>query len=185
MLGTTPSLEPIRQWKTTLAVASLSFVVLAAILFNSPIPFPNSVQTSLHWDLLWRDGTLKQITGYTTLGLAVIGLLMSLRKRLTRFKLFDFSIWRSLHLITGLLLLMTLVAHTGLRLGNHLNSHLTIFFVALLVLGVMAAFLLVVQHKLDMVLAKQLKEKLVWLHILLFWPVPALLSLHIFKVYYF
>ena len=90
-----------------------------------------------------------------------------------------------IHLITGLLLLLTLAAHTGLRLGHHLDQQLTVMFLALIVLGVIAAALLGLQHKLDAVLAKRLKEKLVWLHILLFWPVPALLSWHIFKIYYF
>lgn len=185
LLGNNPVSEPIRQLKITVTTAVLSLLALIAVLLFTPIPYLESVQTTLHWDVLWRNGTLKQITGYSVLGLAVLGLLMSLRKRITRFKLFDFASWRSLHLVTGVLLLLALLAHTGLRLGNHLNAHLTILFVALLLLGVMAAFLLSMQHKLDVVLAKQLKEKLVWLHILLFWPVPAFLSLHIFKVYYF
>ena len=185
MLGSTPVAEPIRQWRTTLTIASLSLLALIAFLFVAPIPYLNSAQTNLHWDLLWRNGTLKQVTGYSTIGLATLGMLMSLRKRIPNFKLFEFSIWRSLHLITGLLLLLTLAAHTGLRLGHHLDQQLTVMFLALIVLGVIAAALLGLQHRLDAVLAKRLKEKLVWLHILLFWPVPALLSWHIFKIYYF
>jgi nitrite reductase (NADH) large subunit len=185
MLGNTPLAEPIRQWKTTLTIAALSLLILVAFLFATPVPYLNSAQISLHWDQLWRDGTLKQISGYTTIGLATLGLLMSLRKRISRLTLFDFAIWRSLHLITGLLLLLTLAAHTGLRLGHHLDQQLTLMFLALIVLGVIAAVLLGLQHKFDVVLAKRLKQRLVWLHILLFWPVPALLSWHIFKIYYF
>ena len=185
MLGSTPTVEPIRQWKTTLTVAGLSLLAVLAFLVIAPIPYLKSAQTSLHWDVLWRSGTLKQISGYVTIGLAALGLLMSLRKRITRFKLFDFSIWRSVHLLTGLLLLLSLAAHTGLRLGHHLDQQLTVMFLALIGLGVVAAMLLGWQHRLDAVLAKRLKEKLVWLHILLFWPVPALLSWHIFKIYYF
>jgi len=185
MLGSSVSVEPIRQWKTTLTVAGLSLLAVLAFLLLTPVPYLKSAQISLHWDVLWRSGTLKQITGYVTIGLAALGLLMSLRKRITRFKLFDFSIWRSLHLITGLLLLLSLAAHTGLRLGHNLDQQLTVMFIALIGLGVVAAILLGLQHKLDAVRAKRLKEKLVWLHIFLFWPVPALLSWHVFKIYYF
>lgn len=185
LLGSTPDVEPIQLWKTTLSVAGLSLLAVIAFLLLAPIPYPKSAQTGLHWDILWRNGTFKQVSGYATIGLAALGLLMSLRKRVTKFKLFDFSSWRSLHLITGLLLLLSLAAHTGLRMGHHLDQQLTVMFIALIGLGVLAAILLGIQHKLDAVFAKQLREKLVWLHILLFWPVPALLSWHIFKIYYF
>ncbi len=185
MLSSSVNIEPIRQWKATLTVASLSLLAVIAFLLLPPVPYLKSAQINLHWDMLWRNGTLKQVTGYVTIGLAALGLLMSLRKRIIRFKLFDFSTWRSLHLITGLLLLLSMAAHTGLRLGHNLDQQLTVMFIALIGLGVVAAILLGLQHKLDTVRAKRLKEKLTWLHILLFWPVPALLSWHIFKIYYF
>ena len=185
MLGSTPIAEPIQQRQTTLTIAALSSLALVAFLFFAPIPYLQSAQISLQWDQLWRNGTLKQISGFTTIGLAVFGLLMSLRKRVPAFRLFDFSIWRSLHLFAGLALLLTLIAHTGLRLGHYLDRQLTVLILVQGVLGVIVALLLGMQHKFDMVSAKRLKQKLVWLHILLFWPVPALLSWHIFKNYYF
>ncbi len=156
-----------------------------ALLLSPAIPFPDSVQVPLRWDLLWRDSLLKQISGFTLLGIGALVSLISLRKRLTRFSFGSFATWRLAHVLLGSLAVITLVAHTGLRLGYNLNLWLMLSFVGLLLAGAVAERQRRTAAPLPRQQVTRARDVSLWLHILLLWPLPALLGFHVLKTYWF
>ena len=158
---------------------------LLAVFFLMPwsIPYPDSI-TGLPYDALWREDFWKQTSGYTLLGLSVVASLLSARKRLRNVRLGNFAWWRLVHVGLGVLCLMMLVAHTGGRLGSGINFVLSLCFLAPALMGVMAGSLIAKEHELGAGAVTQRRRR-VWLHILMFWPLPALLSFHILQSYLF
>ena len=147
--------------------------------------YNGSSETEFQWDFLWRDNTFKQISGYSILSLTVIGLLVSLRKRWTRFSLFSFAIWRYAHILIGVFIVLALFVHTGFRIGNNMNAWLMTLFSGLILVGGVYGVFMSLQHKVDGVLAQRIRGYMNWGHLLLFWPVPVLLTFHVIKTYYF
>ena len=161
--------------------------MLIALLFAaiSGIPYASSAQADIRWDVLWRDSFYKQISGFTILGLTAIGLLISLRKRINKVSFGDFGIWRLTHTVLGLAGLFALIAHTGFRLGSELNFLLLINFLLLATVGAGATTVVAAEHRMSPSMAKHHRKRWNWLHIVLFWPLPILLGVHILKTYYF
>ena len=136
-------------------------------------------------DFLWRDGLLKQISGFTLLGLVVIGLVVSLRKRVPKVTWGGFDYWRLVHIVLGVLALLVLVGHTSLALGHNLNQWLMLDFLAAAALGGLATLVIAWQHRMARSPGKRLRDILYWSHVVILWPLPVLLSFHILSVYYF
>ena len=90
-----------------------------------------------------------------------------------------------LHLGTGVLTVFVLLAHTGARLGSGLNFALMLSFCFLILAGALATGILAYQHKLPAALAQRAHKQMVFLHIILFWPLPVLLGFHILKGYWY
>ncbi|WP_455235188.1 FAD-dependent oxidoreductase [Thiogranum longum] len=180
-----PELEPEKGSRTLIGTGIISLLAALALLVAPAIPFPDSVQTSLRWDLLWRESLLKQITGFSLLGIGALISSISLRKRIPRFSFGTFGSWRVVHVALGALGIATLIAHTGLRLGHNLNLLLMLSFVGLLLVGSVASAVIGMQHRLPRVAAKRTRELSLWMHILLLWPLPALLAFHILKTYWY
>lgn len=185
LLGARVKLDALRARRSFLFVSLLSLILVSLAVLSPGLMYNESAQDSLKWDSLWRDGTLKQVSGYTVLAASLLGLVMSLRKRWRKIPWLQFDVWRYTHVVLGLLAIVALLLHTGFRTGENLNFWLMAMFIGLLVAGSASALVMSVQHQLDAVLAKQIRDKLIWLHLLLFWPVPALLAFHIAKIYYF
>ncbi len=185
MLGNKIDRKPVRAGKTLLGLSLLLLISVLTLFMSGPIPYSNSVDVPFAWDNLWRDSLLKQVSGFTLLGLSLLGLLLSLRKRWKRFAFGDFAIWRAVHVAIGLAIITSLLGHTGFRVGSYLNMYLMVGFIALLVLGAVAGSVISLEHRLDNVVARRLRNGFVWAHILLFWPIPVLLGFHILKSYYF
>lgn len=194
LLGNGQKPDPTGWYKGLVAAAALSLVLTLAFLFAPVISYATSVQlnlltvadTSFHWDELWRNRLVKQITGFSILGIFVIGLLISVRKRLPRLIRFGrYDTWRFAHVLLGGLALLVLVAHTGFRMGHGLNFWLMVFFIALLVVGTISSIVVGTQHRLSASLASQLRRYSIWAHILIFWPVPVLLAWHVLKGYWY
>jgi nitrite reductase (NADH) large subunit len=161
--------------------------VLAALLLAAPsMPYPESAELAWRWDVIWRETFWKQVSGFTVLGLAAIGLVMSLRKR-TRWieRLGAFSSWRLIHVFLGCATLVALAVHTGGRLGAQLNLVLSTTFVGLALVGGIAGAVIAFEHRLQPATVRRLRTNWTWMHILLVWPVPALLVFHVLKTYYF
>ena len=171
--------------RTLIWTAALSLLAALAMLLAPGIPYAHSVQVDVSWDLLWRDGLFKQVTGFSLLGLGVLVSVISVRKRTGRLRFGSFSAWRIVHVLLGTLSAATLVAHTGLRLGHHLNLYLMLGFIGLLLAGAMASGAIGLQHALPRRVAQRGRELSLWLHIVLLWPLPALLGFHIVKTYWF
>ena len=178
-------LVPERGSRTLLWTGLTALLAALAILLAPAIAFPDSAQVAVRWDLLWRDGLIKQISGFSLLGLGVAVSLISLRKRVSRVSFGKFTSWRLLHVLLGTLAAATLIAHTGLRLGYHLNLYLMLCFTGLLLAGAVAGGTIGWQHALPRRLARRARNWSLWAHIVLLWPLPALLGFHILKTYWF
>ncbi|MGH1462448.1 MAG: FAD-dependent oxidoreductase [Neptuniibacter sp.] len=165
-----------------------SLAVLAALLAFVMVPamtVSESVQDSLRLDLIWNDGLYKQVTGFTLLGLTILGMLMSLKKRSKVLRVGSFSFWRILHAALASICLIILLVHTGFNAGQSLNQWLLLNFLMLAVLGAAVSVAIGMQYKLSPSIGRQVRNIGFWGHLLLSWPLPALLSFHILSVYYF
>jgi len=142
------------------------------------------VQVSWQWDVLWRESFWKQVSGFTVLGFTLLLAVMSLRKRVPKIKLGDFSLWRVAHAVLGALTLIGLTVHTGGRLGSNLNLLLMTTFLGVVALGAVAGGVIALEHRLGAQGAR-LRRTWLWTHILIAWPIPVLLAFHVLKSYYF
>jgi len=186
LLGGRAAPEPVAMHRTLLGTASVGLLAALLVVFAPALPYADSVQHPWHWDILWREGLFKQISGFTVLGLFAVGLLLSPRKRIKKLSgLGRFDAWRLVHIVLGLLVILGLVAHTGFRLGHGLNLLLIAAFSATLVLGALSTGVIALEHRIGGALARRLRRQSVLWHILLFWPVPVLLGWHVFKTYWF
>ena len=177
---------PVARRRMLLASAVAAFLVLLAI-FAPPFGMAESVDSwRYRVDGLWRDRILKQVTGYSLLGVFSIGLLISLRKRFSWFRFGHFAKWRFFHATFGIVALVVLFAHTGFRFGHNLNFWLMFSFVGLNLLGAIAGIVAAVEAGGRSGLAqraRRVRPVLTYAHLLLFWPLPVLLIFHILSVY--
>lgn len=178
-------LNPVRAYKPLYYGSLLFFAMIIAAYFLPSIPYNNSVQISWRWDQIWTNSLYKQISGFTLLGISIIVLILSFRKRVSKFKWGDYDLWRLAHTLFGGLAIFVLLTHTGFRLGDNLNFLLMLSFTSLILVGSILAAVISMEHKLTASLVKQVRSMGLWLHILFFWPMPVLLGFHIFKTYYF
>lgn len=183
--GSAAAPEPSRAWRPLLWLAAFALVVTFALLLAPSLPYAHTVDVAWQWDMLWRDNFWKQVSGYTLLAFTAMSVVLSLRKRWPRFSFGDFPLWRIVHVVLGLLTLAGLAAHTGGRLGSQLNLMLMILFLALLLAGSLAGGVTALEHRLSPARGRRLRASWTWTHILLAWPIPALLIFHVLKTYYF
>ncbi len=185
MLGEHVETEPVHAWRGLLALSALTLTLTVLFVFIWRVPYASSVQYEIRWDMLWRDSLFKQISGFTILGLLVIGLLVSVRKRVSSFTLGDYDLWRVSHIVLGITALLALIVHTGFRFGSELNFLLMINFLLLAAAGANASTVVATEHRMVPSIAK--KQRKLWnkIHLLLFWSLPVLLSFHVLKTYYF
>lgn len=191
LLGTEPSRVAADRWRW-IAVASAVAGLLGLITVAMPVwPTASSISRFGLADILWLDGTSKQVSGFTLLGLAVAAALLSVRKRWLPERiarpLGSFGSWRLVHLATGVATLVALFVHTGFRLGDNLNLWLMSTFLAVCLSGVALGFGTALEHRLlaDAASAARLRGAAVWLHVLAFWPLPMLLCVHVLSVYFY
>ncbi|MGH1471656.1 MAG: FAD-dependent oxidoreductase [Cellvibrionaceae bacterium] len=167
----------------TLLLASLIALLAALALFIFPgIQTPDSVQVkSVAW--LWNDKFYKQVTGFSLLSITLVGLFLSLRKRLRWKFLGDFSRWRLVHVILGVIALGVLLAHTGAHLGENLNRWLMVNYLLAAAVGSFAGMAIAVSR--HSTLSAHIKKYSFWVHLLVVWPLPVLVMAHIASSYYF
>ncbi|MCC9640721.1 FAD-dependent oxidoreductase [Rhodopirellula sp. JC740] len=182
---------PTRVSGATMVLVSsiLSVLVGLIVLLAPPIPLATSVQDP--WreiDILWRDDFLKQVSGYSLLACFVLALTFSMRKRLRFLQWGNYGWWRAAHASIGTLMAMGLIAHTGIRMGDHLNFALSLTFVLLTIVGGLAGITSALENRLtgdSAMFVRAWRPKLTWMHIVLFVPMPALLAGHILSVYWY
>ena len=185
LTGQGQAVPPQRGGRTLAAASLLALAVTALALVAPSLPYTDTVQLAWRWDLLWTTSLFKQISGYSLLGLAALGAVLSLRKRIPAWQAGDFAWWRLAHVVLGALALGVLAVHTGFRLGDHLNLMLMLVFLGLLVAGAGLGWTVAAEYRLGAARARRLRRIGMWAHLLLCWPLPALLGLHILKTYYF
>jgi nitrite reductase (NADH) large subunit len=181
LLASGQPVPPVRgaAWLTGAAV--LAMVVALVALLGLDLPDPRSVLSG--WPAFWRDATFKQVTGFSLVAVVLGSLAITWRKRAARKPAGDAAAWRVVHTALAALAGITLLAHTGGRVGANLNLALSFTFLAALVLGALSALGVAREHR--GVAAVRLRRRMVWVHLLLTWPLPALLLAHIVKAYCF
>ncbi len=185
LLGSETPREPVLFAKKLFGSA-LAAVVLAFLFLLLPgLPFADSVSVPVHWDAWWRDNFAKQVSGYSLLALAVTLGVLGLRKRIKGFTWGDYSVWRLIHTIVGVGVLLGFLAHTGGHMGSQLNFYLALSFIAATLAGGVFAAVVAREHSMDSVRARKLKTGALWSHILFLWPLPVLLGFHIAQGYVF
>ncbi len=174
-----------KLWLPMLVVSVLALIVVGIVASFPPIPVSETVQQPSFLENYWNDKFWKQVTGFSLLGMSATGLLMSVKKRWLKKLLGEFTYWRLLHALLGTLCAVTLIFHTGFRLGENLNQWLMLNFLAVLGVGTLAGITMSVEFTLNGTIATRLRSFWAWLHILMSWPLPMLLAMHILTVYYF
>ena len=169
--------------------AVVGALLLACWLVIGKVPFADSVTSSLHRvDFIWRDDFWKQVTGYTLVGIATLGMLLPLRKRVSWFSFGEYGFWRTMHAVIGSLTLIGLIVHTGMHMGVNLNWMLAAVFLAINFTGVGVAIVTSMEAKASGDMLRQVRKwrpRVATLHLWLLWPLPALLAIHIFCVYFY
>ncbi len=176
-------------WVPVLVSSSLAVLLATFIVLMPGIAVSETVQAPALLENIWNDKFWKQFTGFSLLAMSVLGLLMSLRKRIKNKNLSktlgDFAYWRLLHVVLGVFCIATLVLHTGMHLGQNLNQMLMINFLLVILLGAFTGAVFSLSHQLSANAALKLKQFWSWAHIVVTWPLPILLSVHILTVYYY
>lgn len=171
-----------RFTRTELAALVASAVGLCA-LFLPAIPYANSVQVRVPWDVTFRTELGKQWSGFTLLGLGLLGLALSLRKRLGWPKTFSQAKLRTFHVVMGALAALAYAVHTGFRLGANLDRALAFSFLGTVLVGALAALVPWLSRRFPH--ASKLKATLERAHLYVVWPLPVLVAFHVIKVYFF
>ena len=186
LVGSRSTLEPIKNSTSLLSISITSLILLLIFLSLPGIRLAETVQTSVNWDQLWTNSLYKQISGFSLLGISLLISTVSLRKRIkVLHKFWDYAGWRLIHVIAGLILIGVLLVHTGFNFGNHLNLYLMLIFSGTMLAGAILGGVISIEHLISHKAAKQTRLISLWIHILLIWPLPVLLGLHILKTYYF
>lgn len=185
LIGFTGEKETEKAWIVSLIVCFIAILIAVIVLFQPSMQVSDSVLDISLFEQIWNDKFWKQVTGFTLFGLSVLGLLMSLRKRIVSNRLGDYAYWRVLHMVLGVMCVLILILHTGFSLGSNLNQLLIIDFLSIIILGSLTGVIISMSHKLSTGGERIVRKVWSWAHILFTWPLPLLLSFHILSVYYF
>lgn len=185
LLGSAVPREPVPAAGKLWAIASLAVMLSLIFLLLPGLPYAGSVSSVVHWDVLWRDNLAKQISGYSLLVLSFALAVLGLRKRIQQFAVGDYAVWRLIHTVVGVSVLLGFVLHTGGHMGVQLNFFLALSFVGAALAGGVLAALVAREHIHDPLRVRQLKTVALWAHIIFIWPLPVLLAFHIAQGYVF
>lgn len=185
LVGEEAKLEKDSTWSALLVMSAIALFAAMAIIYFPAAQVADSIFKQGWYENIWNDHFYKQVTGFTLLGLSVVGLLMSLQKRASLSFLGQYKYLRVLHAVLGAACVGVLALHTGLHLGENLNFYLMTDFLAILLLGSLAAAVVAISHHMSAKNAMKLRSTWRWAHILVTWPLPILLAFHIISVYYY
>ncbi len=174
-----------RHHKAIFWASLFSIAVILLTFFAPKLPFDRSVQFSFQFEKIWYGSLYKQTTGYILLALIFLSGALSFRKRWKKIAVGNLDNWRFVHTIMGLVALVSLIVHTGFRLGENLSFALmVVFLLATLTGSMVGVFMSRNHHWTDM----KLTQYRAWwsrVHYGLLWLLPALLIFHILSSYYF
>lgn len=189
-----PIMPPARVSRPTITVerglkpllfAAVTALVLAPVLYAGPILSERVLRYRSSLAMLGDSTLLKQATGYALVALTAVSLLISLRKRWKRFALADVPFFRMIHGLLGAATLFMLTLHTSLQLGQHMVMVLALDFISIALLGSFAGIVTYLSPRWSPVAARN--RRLFWsrVHLVLFWPLPVLITLHVIQVYFY
>ncbi|MEM1212170.1 MAG: FAD-dependent oxidoreductase [Planctomycetota bacterium] len=180
----------IRGSRTVLITSTLAVLLAIGIILVKPIPVPELFSVEGGWyqfEKWWFGKDVKIITGFTLLGVATLGMVLSLRKRVKWLKkLGSFGYYRAFHTAIGVLCLVGLIVHTGMRMGDNLNFVLMCVFLGLNLVGALAGVSAALEARGNgpwALRARRFRPALTWAHLILFWPLPVLVGFHIAVAY--
>jgi len=136
-------------------------------------------------DALTRDAVWKQVSGYVLVAVCVLSLGISLRKRWRRFQVADVALFRAIHGIVTAASLVLFFAHTAFRVGHGLNLVLALAFLSAMTVGAVAGAVFVLSDRWAALAARDRRLRAASVHILVLWPLPILIALHVLMVYYY
>ena len=160
----------------------LTLFASLSLAFSPAIITPISAQVP-SLSFLWTDGFWKQVSGFSLVGVTLLGLILSMRKRLRWSFLGAFTKWRLVHTGLGLLALSILLLHTGASLGENLNRYLMANYLIAAAVGALLGITIAFNRSTP--LSATVRSWGFWLHVLTLWPLPVLLSMHVLSSYYF
>jgi nitrite reductase (NADH) large subunit len=161
--------------------AAAAALILALTTLAAPrVPLAKSVLDATV-DFLFTHPLAKQISGFGILAVVTVGLLFSLRKRISRFQWSSYARLRVWHGVLGALALVGLLAHTGFRLGSNFNLALSLTFLTSALTGALAALL----GRVEQPNVRPVSVLFRRAHEITFWPLPVLVLFHALKTYYF
>ncbi len=133
------------------------------------------------WLLELPGSASKVLSGSVLVGTASLGLLLSARKRLPRWRRAagNMSWFRILHAAVGLVAIALLVGHTGMRAGDNLNLALLVAFLGVIASGATVGVAAVAPGM------ARATPVLLWGHFLFLWVLPVLIAFHVIAVYWF
>lgn len=185
LLGGSAALEPERDARLLWGGGLAALVLALLIWLPLDIPYPDTSTLALHWDRLWRDSFYKQVSGFTLLGMAVVLALLGPRKRVPLLKqLGQYSVWRAIHIVFGVAVLVALVVHSGGRMGSNLNLWLSVSMAGAALAGTLASLGIARNHQTAHPL-RAWRGTATWAHILFLWPLPVLLGFHVLTSYWY
>ncbi|WP_390591045.1 FAD-dependent oxidoreductase [Simiduia litorea] len=174
-----------RHYKSIYWYSILAIALMVTTVMLNPIGIGESSQVNWQLEKLWFDNFWKQVSGYSLLLLSLLAAGISIRKRWKKLNVGHLDDWRYVHSIIGVIALVMLMIHTGMRLGHNMNFVLMVVFLAATLTGsLVGVFMARNHHWTDL----KLREHRAWwsrVHYTLLWMLPALLSYHILAVYYF
>ena len=167
-------------------VASIVAVSWTLVLVFAPaIPPARSVYGSRIIRALTRDFVWQQISGYALVAVCLLSLGISLRKRWKRFQFSDVAFFRAVHGIVTAASLVLFFSHTGFRVGHGMNLIVAVAFLAAMVVGAGAGAVYALSDRWPALAARDRRLRASWVHILVLWPLPILIALHVIMVYYY
>ena len=173
-----------QQYKFLLFFPLVTLLFALLFFMLKAVPPVKSVQ-AMSLDFLWNDFFWQQVSGYSVLSFSVIGMLISLSKRVLKINFIYHDAWRVLHYCAGLLSLVVLALHTGLAVGTNYNLILALCFLGVLLMGGLSGVLVFLEKVFPNNISYQIKRYFVYGHIVIACFLPVLLSIHIFSTYYF
>jgi nitrite reductase (NADH) large subunit len=175
------------KYPVVLSLGILSLLALAvsiAWLALSPVDQPPGWSDGFRLTDLWNNGLYKQISGFTLIGIVMLGLYVSVKKRLLKSNR-RYSLFRNIHVATGLTAVLILLAHTGASMGNNLNYLLMFSFMLAAVVGGMSGLVTSNPSMLGNRMGSRVRSFMSFIHILTVWPIPVVLVFHVLGSYYY
>ena len=189
----------------TLSVLTVISIVLVVPFILSDAYLPLIRDTAFYTHQILRRGLYKEITGFVCLGFFVIEMLLSLRKRGSRWKLKlpgSIFFWRSLHIFLGVGFIGATLVHSVGAGGGLFNQ---LFLVVFIVLSLIAMLGVAVETRLVGVTARkisllpvgglaaipkgqlirQLRSAWLGIHIVLVSLFTVMLGFHLFLAFYY